>query len=981
MGTKRKSDPMLIPKTEVSAMKRLFPGLLLCAVLTFIPTALFSGTPSAVEASYSKLPLSFVKNEGQTDKNILFYEQGSGRTTVFSLNGVALRLARSGKVKEPVSAGEVTLTFPGVTPSKVEPLERRGGKVNYFIGKEPRGWKTDVPTYGAILYKDVFPGTDIKFYGSNRQLEYDIIVAPGSDPSRVVLSYKGAKKLALIHNGDLEISLENGSILQKKPILYQTIDGKREYIPGNFVIKEGTAYGFEAASYDKAKPLIIDPVLLYSTYLGGSAYDTPSAITLDSAGNIYVVGGTWSSDFPLQNPYQQYHRGPRPDLSRSDVFVTKFDPLGASLIYSTYLGGEASDFGNAIAVDSEGNAYVAGFTYSSNFPSKNSLQQPYANGETGDGFVTKLGPEGNSLVYSTFLGGTAHDAVLSLALAPSGSVYVTGITSSTDFPTIGPYQTSNAGLQDGFVAKINAAGDALVYSTYFGGNKDDNAWCIAIDSSGNAYVTGWTESPDFPTFNPFQKSLRGFADAFVAKFGPAGDALVYSTYLGGKSGEQAYTIALDSAGCAYVGGATGSTDFPKVNAYQRRLKATQNGFVTKISQTGTTLIYSTYLGANYDAVYGITVDSSGNAYVAGQTWSEKFPVKNPVQGYGGNWDGFVSKLNSSGDTLVYSTYLGGSQKDIAYAVTVDASGTAYVAGETCSTDFPILNPYQATLSKDSWKADVFVVKLSPQTLPTLTVSKSGNGAGTVASSLPSGIDCGAACSASYGAGTKVYLTPTPSKGSVFTGWTQGCAGDNICALVVSEDVTVDAGFDIGSCSYALSSGNKQLAHKGGVITLGVKASQHNFCTTPDIEINNTDSEWVACHASGLTNNKGSAKISVLSNNSSKSRTGTVLIGGMPFTVSQSGAPCGFTLSSTSSGGPVSGTGATGNFTVTTTAIDCPWTAAPDTKSSWLSVDSGGNGTSTLNYTAAPNNTGRPRTGRIVVKVNKTSKSYTVRQEK
>ena len=322
-----------------------------------------------------------------------------------------------------------------------------------------------------------FPASTSKFYGSNSQLEYDIIVAPGGDPSRVRLSYKGAKKLSLTRDGDLEISLEEGSVLQKKPILYQTIDGKREQVAGNFVIREGTSYGFEIASYDKTKTLVIDPVLLYSTYLGGSAHDTPSAITLDSAGNIYVVGATWSPDFPVQNPYQPHYSGwPSGGLIRSEVFVTKFDPSGANLVYSTYLGGKASDYGNAIAVDSEGNVYVAGFAYSSDFPSKNSLQQPYADGKTGDGFVTKLSPEGNSLVYSTFLGGTAHDAVLSLALEPSGAVYVTGVTSSTDFPTVGPYQASKAGLQDGFVAKINPAGDALVYSTYFGGSKDDNAW-------------------------------------------------------------------------------------------------------------------------------------------------------------------------------------------------------------------------------------------------------------------------------------------------------------------------------------------------------------------------------------------------------------------------------------------------------------------------------------------------------------------------
>ncbi|MCK4462592.1 MAG: SBBP repeat-containing protein, partial [candidate division Zixibacteria bacterium] len=352
-------------------------------------------------------------------------------------------------------------------------------------------------------------------------------------------------------------------------------------------------------------------------------------------------------------------------------------------------------------------AYVTGSTGSTDFPTLNPYQTDHG-GYYYDAFVTKLSSSGNSLVYSTYLGGSNYDWGFGIAVDGSGSAHVTGQTRSTDFPTLNPYQTNNGGgYNDVFVTKLSSSGNSLVYSTYLGGSGGDEGWSIAVDSSGSAYLTGNTYSTDFPTLNSYQ-TYQGNIDAFVTKLSISGNSLLYSTYLGGSSVDSGMSIAVDGSGSAYVTGSTGSTDFPTLNPYQND-QGGDDVFVTKLSSLGNSLLYSTYLGgSSLDRVKSIAVDSSGSAYLTGYTGSTDFPTLYPYQTDQGGEDVFVTKLSSSGNSLIYSTYLGGSGYDWGYGIAVDDSGSAYVTGSTGSTDFPTLNPYQT----DQGGTDVFVTKLS-----------------------------------------------------------------------------------------------------------------------------------------------------------------------------------------------------------------------------------------------------------------------------
>jgi hypothetical protein len=441
-------------------------------------------------------------------------------------------------------------------------------------------------------------------------------------------------------------------------------------------------------------------------------------IAVDGAGNAYVTGQTPSTDFPTTNPLQMSNGG---GGFFGDAFVTKINAAGTGRLYSTYLGGSSDDIGGRIAVDGAGNAYVTGSTNSTNFPTTNPLQA--SNGGGKDTFVTKINAAGLALVYSTYLGGSGDDAGAGIAVDGAGNAYVTGYTNSTNFPTANPLQASNGGgiNGDAFVTKINAAGSALVYSTYLGGSGNDSCASIAVDGSGNAYVTGTTSSPNFPTTNPLQASYGGgLQDAFVTKINATGSAVVYSTYLGGGGQDSGTSIAVDSVGNAYVTGLTLSLNFPTANPLQASIASglTPDAFVTKINAAGSALVYSTFLGGSgFDAGYAIAVDGSGNAYVAGYTESinlhpfTPFPIINPIQASfgGGNSDAFVTKINAAGSAFVYSTYLGGSGNDGGYAIAVDGSGNAHVTGYTNSTNFPTANPIQAS---NPGGFDAFVLSIS-----------------------------------------------------------------------------------------------------------------------------------------------------------------------------------------------------------------------------------------------------------------------------
>jgi len=672
--------------------------------------------PIEVRNRLGQLPLYFIENRGQKDKCVKFYAHGDGGTVFFTTEGIYFSLPDGDRQKslsrKDKSGFAGTDTLDRITMAKLAPVglrngveptgvEPKSGRVNYLTGNEPSSWKTDIPTYGAVTYREAYSGIDLNFYGDGRQLEYDVIVKPGADLSQVKFQYRGSTKLQLLANGDLQINLPNGiALVQKRPLVYQEIDGQRVNRAGSFQIAErcSDVYGFKVAWYDKNYPLVIDPVLLYSTFLGGTSADHGRAIALDQDGNIYVTGYTKSNDFPRVNEIYS-HQGDY------DAFVTKINAQGTALAYSTYLGGSAEDRGQGIGIDAQGLAYVTGYTKSGDFPAVNALYASYQGGNY-DAFVAKLTAAGNALVYSTYLGGKASDYGQHLAVDQDGNAYITGYTWSDNFPTHNPIYAYRA-YEDVFVTKVNAGGSALVYSTYLSGRFKDLGYGIAVDPNGYAYITGWTGSDDFPTKYPLYTD-KGTEDAFVTKLNPDGTSLTYSTYLGGANIDWGLAITADQDGNAYLTGYTYSDDFPTKTALYA-FSGVVDAFVTKINPTGTGLCYSTYLGgSNTDNGYGIAVDDAGNCYVTGRTISNDFPTKKPLCYYKGEDDVFLSKINSEGQALVYSTYIGADKSDWAFGIAVDQNGNAFVTGETYSAVFPAPHP----IYPHQGLADAFVVKVA-----------------------------------------------------------------------------------------------------------------------------------------------------------------------------------------------------------------------------------------------------------------------------
>ena len=692
--------------------------------------------PQVVE-SYGKLPLYFIENKGQMDDKVKFYEKGAGHSTFFTKEGVLFSLrAGAGKLKgshrheesspveRPSPPSTVELRPMGISPTvEITAQDPQEGRVNYLIGNDPKHWKSNLPTYRSILYKGAYPGVDIKFYGNNRQLEYDLIVNPGADPSKVQFQYSGIEGMETTEGGDLRIKVKEGlSLTQRKPVVYQVIDGKRIEREGRFRSEKGEhgfIYGFEVASYDRDHTLVIDPYLIYSTYLGGSGDDYGYSIAVDSEECAYVTGYTASADFPVENPYDSSYQGG----NGGDVFVTKFSTAGDTLVYSTYIGGSASDYGHGIAVDSSKHAYVTGITRSPNFPTVNPFQAS-KHGKY-DAFILKLSSEGDTLVYSTYMGGSSKEIGYAITVDSFDHAYITGMTQSLDFPTQNACK-ANPGQNDAFILKLSPEGDTLVYSTYMGGSLPDEGTGIAVDSYGYAYVTGTTKSPGLATPNTYQTSIKGSHDVFVLKLSLTGDSLVYLTYVGGSLQDYGAGIAIDASGFVYVTGRTASDDFPVLNAYQpQHGGGSEDAFVLKLDPSFKQIVYSTYLGGeDADSARAISLDLAGNAYVAGITRSSHFPLWNPLQWVrSGYFDVFVTKINAHGTGLVYSTLLGGNGDDMAYGIASGFYGEVYVTGRTRSDDFPLETPFQ---SERAGNIDAFVAKIRNST-PKITVRNPNGG--------------------------------------------------------------------------------------------------------------------------------------------------------------------------------------------------------------------------------------------------------------
>jgi hypothetical protein len=706
----------------------------------------------SLSPSYGKLPLSFEVNQGQTDRRVRFLSRGHGYTLFLTPTEAVVALSKSPPLAEPSGPSrahfferEKTITtalrikLVGSNPhARLAGMEELPGKSNYFIGNNPNKWRTNVPNYGRVKVYDDYPGVDLMYYGNQRQLEEDFVVAPGADPRAITMEITGAERVSIDAQGELVLASAAGEVRWRKPLMYQEVAGERREIAGGYTLERTNRVGFRVASYDANRPLIVDPVLVYSTYLGGSGRDEISGIAVDASGSAYVTGLTDSANFPTTSgAFQTTFAGSGSfAFLCCDAYVSKLNPSGSGLIYSTYLGGSGPDSGQGIAVDTSGNAYVAGHTESTDFPTTSGAFQRtfggsgfYAGAIFGDGFVTKLNPTGSGLVYSTYLGGNGFDEAQGIAIDPSGNAYIVGGTRSTNFPTSAALQSTLTGYVSAFITKLNASGSGLLYSTYFNGNSS-YATGIAADASGNAYVAGTAEcSGSLPiTAGAYQTTCGGGGDdIFVAKLDPTG-GLLYSTYLGGSSNDEQGTIAVDSSGNAYVTGRTASTDFPvTAGAFQTGYGGSTDTFVSKLNASGNALVYSTYIGGSGgDFGLAIALDASGEAYVAGQTGSTNFPTANPVQPVsGGPSDGFLTKLNAAGSAMLYSTYLGGGgNNDGALGVAVDASGNAYVAGLTNSMNFPMTaGTLQASFG--GGQSDGFVAKIATETIPpAITVSAS-----------------------------------------------------------------------------------------------------------------------------------------------------------------------------------------------------------------------------------------------------------------
>ncbi len=710
--------------------------------------------PAATRASqnvvqnYGDLPLSFEANQGQADHNVRFLSRGSGYTFFLTPGEAVLAFSsdrtntntntntnkdRANKDRVNEDQAVLHMRLDGSNSSaRVSGVDRLPGTSNYFFGQDPSQWRTGVPTYRKVAYDNIYPGINLVYYGNQRQLEYDFVVSPGADPRVIRLSVGGARKVTVDAEGNLLLHSDDGEVRLLAPRAYQSVDGRRHEISGRWQLSADKTATFRLASYDRSRALVIDPVLRYSSFLGGSQSTSISRIAVDSAGNAYVAGYTTAGDFPA---------APTPESSTfgggavsQGAFVAKIDPTGSSLLYTTYLSGSAGEQATGLAVDTTGNVYITGNTQSTDFPVLGAFQSTCnvsSSGACSDAFLTKIASTGDALVYSTYLGGTGNDSAMGLAVDATGSAYVAGVTTSVDFPvTAGVVQAKCGGscAQNAFVAKFNPSGETLAYATYLGGSATDGAADIAVDAVGSAYVTGQTSSADFPLANAIQKSCTldpasstgaCVSTSFVAKLKADASALTYSTYLGGSLGSKGSAIAVDSLGSAYVTGSTQSPDFPVLNAFQKSCgmsaASTQcavNAFVTKLTPAGKALVYSTYLGGStQDEAFGIAVDANGNAHIVGGTASTDFPTVKPVQSkLSGASDAFVAALNSTGKALVFSTFHGGSSTETGNSLALDARGNVYIAGETASTDFPTLTPFQSSCAGAC--SNAFVSKLS-----------------------------------------------------------------------------------------------------------------------------------------------------------------------------------------------------------------------------------------------------------------------------
>jgi len=678
---------------------------------------------AAARQAYGELPIAFEPNQGQADAAVRYFSRGPGYSLYLTQAEAVLSL----RGNDGAAPAVIHLGFDGANASpRIAGTAPQQARSNYFTGQRA---VRNVAHFGKVGYHDLYPGVDLVYYGNQGQLEYDFLVSPGSDPSRIALNFGGASNIHVDAKGNLVVGTSAGDVVQHAPIAYQVVGGERHAVKAAYAVNDKGKVGFQLGAYDHGQALVIDPVLVYSTYHGGNNGDRGYDIVVDANSNAYVTGGVDStSGFPVLGAYQAASKG------ASDIFVSKFSSTG-TLVYSTYIGGVGTDEGASIAIDASGNAYVTGRTTSIDFPLVNAFQS--ALGGRQDAFLVKLNAAGNGLVYSTYLGGNTNPGGTALtgeygygvAVDSAGSAYVTGLAVSTNFPTVNAYQSTGGGAYDDvFVTKFSPAGNTLVYSTYIGGNQFDEGYSIAVDSTGAAYVAGITASSNYPLLNARQSLYGGNNDGFLTKLSPTGNSLVYSTYVGGFGQDAVYGLAVDANGSAYVAGVTSSANFPVQNTLQAYNGGSTSGsadaFVMQFTAAGNAVAYASYLGGSgNESGIGLAIDGSGNAYVVGQTTSTNFPTVSPIQAANASAatlaDVFVTKVAAGGSSLLYSTYLGGAGDDVGNDIAVNSSGDAFITGETSSTNFPTVNARQTANGGGS---DAFVARISTSSDVQLSIS-------------------------------------------------------------------------------------------------------------------------------------------------------------------------------------------------------------------------------------------------------------------
>lgn len=706
-----------------------------------------------VTESYSQLPITFERNIGQLDAQAKYIVRGNGVTTYLTDGGAVFTMPLPDKATNRTSAAAarnsggrarlgadvaqlnpaargaaIAMTLAGAkaTPAIVAE-DLQAVTSNYFRGADPSQWRTGVPHFTRVRYADVYPGVDLLFFNDRGRLRYDFVVQPGSDPAAIALRFEGMRELALGENGDLLIHIgevELQAVLRMHaPYTYQEVSGKRVAVNSRFVIR-GEMVAFDLGAYDPALPLVIDPTLVYSTFLGSTEEDLGLGIVVDADGAAYVTGNTFASDFPSTlGVFDATINGAQ------DAFVAKLNAAGTALVFASFLGGSAFDSGTGVVVDASG-VYVTGHTQSTNFPTSGGAFDTTHNGPTPtnafngyDAFLVKLNAAGSALTYGTFLGGNSEDFSAGLVVDAGQQVTLAGTTISSNFPTTGgAFDTTSNGLFDIFVTEFNGTATALASSTFVGGSQDEIADGIVL-SGDTVYVTGDSASADFPvTGGAFDSTLNGANDVVAFRLNTITNSMVFATFLGGTGGDIGFDIALDSAGNVYLTGTTNSANFPTTAlAADTTANGGSDSFVAKLNTTGSTLTYSTYLGGDSDdAAYGVAVDAGGNAYVLGETKSGNFPVTasaaQPIHNDVAFFDATLTKVNASGGLFVYSSFIGGDDDDTGYAIDLRGGGNSadvYLTGWTRSSDFPTTpGAFDTTYNDTGFNNDAFVARVT-----------------------------------------------------------------------------------------------------------------------------------------------------------------------------------------------------------------------------------------------------------------------------